>query len=643
MRKNVIMGNLAIKSVAFTLLLSSVGLTGCYKDQRLDVNDPNTGTVVVPAAAYSISGTVTDFETGAPVECNVTSTVGTVKNLGNGAYNVTLTKEEVGEGVQVELSFTAENYTGTVRSVYVQKINDGSTIVYPVSVSLKKISTPVEYVDVEYKLNLTFVDDETGEQVDGINYTVEGADELESGNYAAGEYLIKTVKTDEYYGSVTALSLPEAKVKKGEDNVVTRNVVINLKSVTVAPTPDEYVTITGEIRDKEGNLAKAQVVKVNGTNVEPKYNVYYFSFNVKRQEGVSKYEVEAQVLNATGKDKITTSQMVNLSDAEAYNITLTFPCVVKDGQEYVEEDGDATGSVNPEIDEDGVVTETVNNIMSDGTTILLNKGTETNLGEQNLVLVRNTAEEGNNSDERLTIRSYIGLPEGTSFDPALEVKFADIYDGELGNNFELQYLGEDGKTWTTDAEGGSVSFADGVYTMNIAHFSTFRASMKYSTETKTTTLSDTEVVEINRMNNDEYPLNDFKLAYNGKAGSKYSDYAKLVADVNATFSNQNAQELVINTIKGICPEAKEEFGTQEYVGYTNIPGWTMLNNADVTTTTETVTYTVTVNGKSVSFAVETIKSIEISATEKNMTHIGHSHGHGDGDLNNAGGGIVIGE
>lgn len=643
MRKNVIMGNLAIKSVAFTLLLSSVSLTGCYKDQRLDVNDPNTGTVVVPAAAYSISGTVTDFETGAPVECTVTATKGTVKDLGNGAYNVSLTKEEVGEGVQVDLTFAAENYTGTTRSVYVQKISDGSTIVYPVSVSLKKVSTPVEYVDVEYDLKLTFVNDETGEPVSDVAYTVEGGEKVGK-YYAAGEYLIKTTKTDEYYASVTALSLPEAKVEKGENNVVTRNVVINLKSVTVAPTPDEYVTITGEIRDKENNLAKAQVVKVNGTNVEPKYDVYYFSFNVKKEEGVSKYVVEAQVLNATGKDKITTTKVVNLSDAESYNITLNFPCVVKDGQEYVEEGGDATGSVNPEINEEGVVTETVNNIMSDGTTVVLNEGTVTNLGDQTLVLVRNTAEEESSTDATAVIRSYIGTPSGTTFSPALEIKFADNYGGEFGNNFELQYLGEDGKTWTTDTEGGSVSFADGIYTMNVAHFSTFRASMKYDTEYSTTTLSTTDVVEIDRMNNDEYPLNDFKLTYNGKAGSKYTDYAKLEADINATFSNENARALVLNTIKGICPDAKEEFGTQEYVGYTNIPGWTLLNNADVTTTTETVTYTVSVNGKSISFAVETIKSIEISANEKNMTHIGHSHSHGHGDdLNNTGGGIIIGE
>ncbi len=642
MRKNVIMGNLAIKSVAFTLLLSSVSLTGCYKDQRLDVNDPNTGTVVVPAAAYSISGTVTDFETGAPVECTVTATKGTVKNLGNGAYNVSLTKEEVGEGVQVDLTFAAQGYIGTTRSVLVQKISDGSTIVYPVSVSLKEDKAPVEYVDVEYKLDLVFLDKETGKNVN-VNYTIEGDNTLTNGNYSAGDYFIISPETDQYKRKVIALSLPEAKVEKDENNVITRKVVIELEPVTVAPTPDEYVTITGEIRDKENNLAKAQVVKVNGTNVEPKYDVYYFSFNVKKEEGVSKYVVEAQVLNATGKDKITTTKVVNLSDAESYNITLNFPCVVKDGQEYVEEGGDATGSVNPEINEEGVVTETVNNIMSDGTTVVLNEGTVTNLGDQTLVLVRNTAEEESSTDATAVIRSYIGTPSGTTFNPALEVKFADNYGGEFGDNFELQYLGADGKTWTTDAEGGSVSFANGVYTMNIAHFSTFRAAMKYNTEYSTTTLSTTEVVEINRMNNDEYPLNNFELRYNGKAGSKYADYNKIVEDVNANFSNENARALVLNTIKGICPDAKEEFETKEYVGYTNIPGWTLLNNADVTTTTETVTYTVTVNGKSISFTVETIKSIEISATEKNMTHIGHSHGHGHGDLNNSGGGIIIGE
>ena len=93
------------------------------------------------------------------------------------------------------------------------------------------------------------------------------------------------------------------------------------------------------------------------------------------------------------------------------------------------------------------------------------------------------------------------------------------------------------------------------------------------------------------------------------------------------------------------PDAKENFVEINQEQEVEVPGWTLLNTADIITTTETVTYELTVNGITITFSVETIKPIIISVTEKNMTHMGHdhSHGHGHGDSNNAGGGIIVSE
>lgn len=809
MKKRTFLSKFAAKCLAVALTVSSVLLTGCYRDDGLDVNEPGGGTTVVPDAAYSISGSVTNAE-GEPVELTeVTANLGTTYKS-TGYYVVSLSKSDVSEkGCDVTITFKAKDYLDAVRTVHVDRIADGSTIVYPLSVVMQKPA--VNYVDVVYDLEVITKNAETGEKVD-VKYTVQG--EKDGNYYKNGTVVITTEAVDgQFYSSVTSVELPKLQVKEGENNVKKQIVEVEVRPVAETPDPEkvyvnisgvvlnkngkalaaekiellgsdgsvketvsnvsefrftvlkedvvysvkatygnytatstsvnanggnydcvlvfdevgedasvklkyeldvniidaetrsaiagaewnitggkqpqyeagiytisatadgynpasvkvaldvvygkngdvvyrvitiemtkkpqlEFVKIYGEVKDKRGILATAQIIRLEGANIQPVYNASSFAFSVKNVPG--KYKVVAEIKNANETGIIPVAGTVEIKEGttDAYYVLLQFPVVVENGKEVVEGD-DATGSLTPDV-EDGVVKETETNIMSDGTTIVLEKGTQTNLGDQTLVLVRNTSEENNPSDASAVLRSYIGLPNGTTFNPGLKVMFADAFDGQLGNSFELQYQAEDG-TWAADNQGGSVTLANGVYTMDVRHFSAFRASMNLNPQSSAETLALTEVIDVNRMNNSDQELVDFELRYTGKAGVKFADYAKLEADITNAFSNEQAQNLVRNAIKALCPTAKEEFGTREYVGFATIPAWTLLNTVDIKTTTKTTTYTVTVNEVTITFAVEEIVSVEVSATEKNMTHIGHNHGHGHGDLNNAGGGIVVAE
>lgn len=550
MRKNFISSNTAIGFMAFTLLLT--GMTGCYKDQRLDVTEPGTGPVVTPDAAYSISGTVTDAETGQSVDCTVTASVGTPTG-GSGAYNVALTKAQVGEGVNVDLTFTAEGYTTTKRSVYVQRINDGSSIVYPVSVSLKK----------------------------------------------------------------------------------------------------EYVTISGYVTDVNNKMVTAREISVTGSDVEPKYNASTFSFKMAKESGVSEYTVEAVVLDYAG-DKYTASKKIVLEDNKlAYNgINLQFNLPIdNDGQiEIGGDDGyDAAGVIVPEVDEETGLTVKEEKVeMKDGTTVTIPKGTKIeNLNGKPVTVfshASNTTDEGTgeSTETDQLLRTFTGTPDGAKFTPALQINYSDKYEGQLGNAFVLQYQNAD-YSWTTEEGEKLVELKDGAYTMHVPHFSVFRAALSVTSEVKTSKKEETVKIDVNRMNNLETPLEDFELRYNGKEGSVYADFSKLESDVKASFTNAEAQKLVLSTIKDIDTDANKGLTDKEYTGVTDIPAWTLLNYVNVTTTTEVKEYTVTVNGKSIKFTVNRIESVEISADKECMTHIGHSHGDGNGDLNNAGGGIVVGE
>lgn len=815
MKKRTFLSKFAAKCLAVALTVSSVLLTGCYRDDGLDVNEPGGGTTVVPDAAYSISGSVTNVE-GQPVNLTeVTANPGTSTILANGGYVVSLSKSDVPEGGRdVTITFKAEGYVDAVRTVHVDRIADGSTIVYPLSVVMQKPA--VNYVDVVYDLEVIAKNAETGEKVD-VKYTVQG--EKEGNYYKNGTVVITTEAVDgQFYSSVTSVELPKLQVKEGENNVKKQIVEVEVRPVAETPDPEkvyvnisgvvlnkngkalaadkiellgadgsvketvsnvsefrftvlkedvtysvkatyggytatstsvnanggnydcvlvfdevgedasvklkyeldvniidaetrsaiagaewditggkqaqyeagiytitatadgynpasvkvaldvvygkngdvvyrvitvemtkkpqlEFVKIYGEVKDKRGILATAQIIRLEGANIQSVYNASSFAFSVKNVPG--KYKVVAEIKNANESGIIPTAGTIEITEGatDAYYVLLQFPVVVENGKEVIEEGDGATGSVTPDI-EDGVVQETETNIMSDGTTLVLEEGTQTNLGEQTLVLVRNTSEEttdeSSSSDGSAVLRSYIGLPNGTTFNPGLKVMFADAFGGQLGNSFELQYQAADG-SWAADNQGGNVTLANGVYTMDIRHFSAFRASMNLNPQSSAETLALTEVIDVNRMNNSDQELAGFELRYNGKAGVKYADFAKLEADIANAFSNKKAQNLVKNAIQALCPTAGIEFDTREYVGYATIPAWTLLNTVDIKTTTKTTTYTITVSEVTITFAVEEIVSVEVSATDKNMTHIGHSHGHGHGDLNNAGGGIVVAE
>ena len=64
--------------------LSGALLTGCYKDEGLDVNGP-AGEVTLPAPVYTIAGTVVDAETLAPIaSANVAG--GVTATVSNGGF-----------------------------------------------------------------------------------------------------------------------------------------------------------------------------------------------------------------------------------------------------------------------------------------------------------------------------------------------------------------------------------------------------------------------------------------------------------------------------------------------------------------------------------------------------------------------------
>ena len=62
MKKKSFFKSFNAKTALFAVMVSGALLTGCYKDDGLDVEGP-TGETTLPAATYTLNGTVIDGKT----------------------------------------------------------------------------------------------------------------------------------------------------------------------------------------------------------------------------------------------------------------------------------------------------------------------------------------------------------------------------------------------------------------------------------------------------------------------------------------------------------------------------------------------------------------------------------------------------
>ena len=461
-------------------------------------------------------------------------------------------------------------------------------------------------------------------------------------SYDAGIYTVTATATG-YQKAEVKVAL-EVVYGKAGDKVYR---VIDIEMVKEEKPEIEYVRIYGATVDKYGVLAESQVIRLEGANIQPVYNSSNFDFTVEK-DAASSYTIYSEVVNSTATGVIAAKGKVTITDVTAYYQVLSYPCKVENGKEVIEAGEGATGTIIPDVDSNGKVLETVSNIMADGTTVTLKENTVITPADATLILVRNLADEAAPGDNDktgttpLSIRSYIGLPDGLAFagNPLL-ISFADDYNGQLGD-LNLEYEGTDG-VWSLDPKGDKgVKLSGGVYTMNIEHFSKFRAAIDLGiSEESGVVKSDYTSFPVGRMNNNDVEIDVHVTCTGLKAGVKYENYDQLVAEVKQKFSNENAQNVVLTAIQDAYADVKKEFETVTLEGDIKVPAFTLLNSVSVETKEVTKPCTVTVNNIQIQFNVLTVEYLKGVTLEKDMTHIGHSHGHGN-DLN-AGGGIIVGE
>jgi len=278
---------LALAVVALTGSL----LTGCYKDEGLDVIDPDQS-VTLPAAQYTITGTIYSSEGAILTAATVTSDKGTVAQK---AGSFTISGLSAGE---VKVTAKCTGFDDQTTTVSIAELKPGQAVVYPVNFVLGQTATTKE-VDVKYNLKVTVLDEDM-KVLDDAQVVVYGAGatevDYETTPLAAGAYKIKASK-DGFVSTIQYITLPVAKKEVAidfADSFVTENYPTE---IVLVKTATGTVVLAGDLKFGDRWML-AKVVRLyndKGTQFygEGNSNTYAYKFNVPETEFVEETTTKA--------------------------------------------------------------------------------------------------------------------------------------------------------------------------------------------------------------------------------------------------------------------------------------------------------------------------------------------------------------
>lgn len=595
--------------------LSGALLTGCYKDSDLDANTPG-GSVTIPAATYTLTGTVVNAEGALVTDATVTVTPNTKLEVSGASFTAAVVPGDVKITVTPKAGSAYKEVTKTVKVI---AVSAGQAAVYTETIVLTK-DAPDEKVDAKYDVDvLVFGASDLNTPLANTEYTLKvtngaGAAVSPLTGLAAGVYNVVVTPKDatKYNAYTTALNLATIKVEDGAANIPMK--VYSVLTEKAAQKEYRVLSAYVTLQDAEVKLTDIQILR--GTDVLAKSTANYIVYLDEKVAGATYRLVVNYTDNGFAK-KVTRK----FTDS-----AIAFPIVLKANDTSAELDGE----------EDTIDLDAENQLY-------LPKDLSAELDGKDYTGVFNVSrlkyEEGAG-----TLRVFQGTPSGLEFNKPIEISFVDAWGGQLGD-LALKYRDADGE-WAVDTDGGSVIKKNGKYVMNVMHFSDFKAefaSLEQSTETKE--VADSTVTIVEKKNDTEFTVNkEFKYSYN--VGMEVSNIEEAVRKAGYTDVNANVYVTSYITNKladaGIVNVGIKLIETTANIA---VAPWTCLEKVIKKQTVLNSTITFNINGKTVVVEVVVPAKVEILTNTYTFGHgHGHSHGHGHGDDDlNAGGGIVEAE
>ena len=617
---------LALAVVALTGSL----LTGCYKDEGLDIIDPDQ--IGLPAATYTLVGTVVNGNGELVSDATVTVSPNTTFKQNGASFTAAVAPGDV----KITVTPKADaGYKGVVeKTVRVEKVNAGQSAVYTETIVLAKVDEPVvEKVDAKYNVKVSaFASNDLSTKLNAADYSVtltNGKGEKitpTNGEYvdlAYGIYNVVVTPTDatKFEAYTSSLTLSQVKVAPDTDNLNAEVYAVLVVKSEEKPEKEYKILSAFVDVDDSDNLVvtNLKLTKDDATIAESQSNyIIYLDQYIKGETHVYKLYVNYKD-NGLAKTKTLTY------GAEVSSLSV----VLVANQSSIE--------VN-----DGKVEENIEAPIDDSTTMEVEKGTEIELNGKSYSGTFDVVSTFYQNSEPTTIRSFEGTPDGLVFkNNPLKISFKDAWGGDLGA-LNLLYMKKDGQ-WFSDGTG-SVEKIGESYVMNVEHFSHFKAEVSIKDTTIVTTPKKSVVVTPvkNGMNDNPTEIQE-RFEYIEKYGNEVSDVNEAVR--KAGFKNENAVGYVSNIISQLLNDLGYYIGDyyeQPADTYITIPAWSCLDSVTRTTQTSVIEVKVTIAGKEVVVNITNWNGNSVFTPEiATFGHgHGHSHGHGQG---NAGGGIIEAE
>ena len=616
MKKKSFFRSFNAKTALFAVMVSGALLTGCYKDDGLDVEGP-TGETTLPAATYTLNGTVIDGKTGEAIEgATVTVTPSTAFTAKSNSFTATVAPGDV------TISVTKNGYKPVSKIVTINAIAAGQSAVYSQIISMVSTTVPPVSKVAKYDVSaIAFSEDNVSVAATAKLYDVTGATEVAMQNVAAGVYKLVVTPADQnkydVYTSIVTL----------DEVVVPADFEGNLKKVFVAylATSVDKVTYSYHFTDLSGNLFNVQSASltVDGEVVATIAGYHTIKYTLPKADAEGhEFAVVYTYLDEAGVERYGRAAFAPGKTTGTANI-----------------DTSATSSPSTEVGvgEDGKLV--AGSTVTDGGTIIVDNNIIATIDgtpiAEPISIQRKVAEE---LEDETALRVYEGTPAGTVFSEPIKIAFKDVYGTELG---DLTLMYKEGDNWVEDTKGGSVTTGASTYTMNVKHFSTFKAGAKMTTvEAPSTTDVDTKTIEVNKKNDADDKIT-VKVKMQAVIGTEF-ETSIVDAVKKAGFTNTMAIQKIAEMVESrLLALGLSNTGITEYEQTQDfeIAGRTAFVSYDRARTYKLESFTFTVNGKNI--VINTKTAVKTELTNPILTYYGHGHSHGGDNL--SGGGIIDAE
>lgn len=337
--------------LALTLLAMCGMFASCYEKDEIDVPKVTEPT----ATTYQVAGIVTDAESNAVMEGVTVTNVTNSKSMTTAADGKYALEAKVGETNVV--TFAKSGYMTVTSSVFVTKQENGSIVAYTIDAKMEKGSETKPTKDVEYQIEGSVFDAESGDAVTIQTATIPGVltatidgNKFTMSNVSLGQHTVY-ITADGYKPTSASVVISEVAGPEGEGvYTVTTPVTIAMQKKEVEVAPKYY--LSGNVYNQDGGMVTKAEVTLSMTGYETvttaSNGFYRFEIPADKVKGLTKASVT--IRHNSYKLYVYTAFIAPVDNGQVSNTTVNVTLILKPDTEKPADDDNVFIGGNVDIE-----------------------------------------------------------------------------------------------------------------------------------------------------------------------------------------------------------------------------------------------------------------------------------------------------